>query len=248
MNLKALPTAFDWRSTGWLQSVRNERLPQFCQACFAFATTTALADRVRILGKGQWQYAAWLSVQHVLDCANAGDCKNGGDPNAVHLYAQKTGIPSETCNNYQATVQTCSAENQCYTCNPDGSCDPISNYTHYQVSQFGLVNGTTNVQAEIVARGPVVCAIQATAGLQAYSGGIYSENPPVPSPTFDTVVEVVGWGVQSNVSYWIARPAWGQPWGEAGWLRIVQNSPGHDLGVGSQCFFAVPVLPSFRFA
>jgi hypothetical protein len=42
------------------------------------------------MGKGQWQYAAYMSVQQVLDCGNAGDCTNGGDPNLVHKYAYST--------------------------------------------------------------------------------------------------------------------------------------------------------------
>ncbi len=71
---------------------------------------------------------------------------------------------------------------QCYTCDPDGTCAPISNYTHYQVSQFGLVNGSLNMQAEIMARGPIACAMQTTTGFNAYTGGVYSEAVANPVP------------------------------------------------------------------
>lgn len=70
-----VPTSWDWRSapTGqyFLSPIRNQNNPVFCGSCWAFAATSAIADRVRILGKGLWPWATWLSVQHVLDCSTS---------------------------------------------------------------------------------------------------------------------------------------------------------------------------------
>jgi hypothetical protein len=176
-----LPATWDWRSavtntTGPLPvnlvtTTLNQHLPQYCGSCWAHGSTSAVADRIKIKRGGAFPDIQ-PSIQVILNCGTeAGTC-SGGDDGAVYQYLHDTGIPDATCQAYVAQDFACSAMTTCSTCSPSGGCAPVTNYTHITVGDFGPVSGEQAMMAEIYARGPISCGIDASA-IETYTGGVF---------------------------------------------------------------------------
>ena len=77
----------------------NQHEPQYCGSCYAHATLTQLADRLKI-EKGGLGPDVVLSRQSFLNCAPpknySGGC-DGGDVIDVYGFMKEYGLPDETC-------------------------------------------------------------------------------------------------------------------------------------------------------
>jgi len=239
-----LPKQFDWRNVNGRSLVtvdRNQHLPQYCGSCWAYGSTSAIADRLFIQQNGSYP-EPMLSTQDVIDCAGAGDCSGGGD-DGVFEYAQKQGIPHESCNPYQAQNMACNETFKCYSCGPSNvGCYPITNYTLYKIKSYHSIpaDKPNEMKAEIYHHGPITCGMMVdkefflnyTGGIDEGSGGDSGH-----------VVSVAGWGFDeaSGVEFWIVRNSWGTYWGEGGWFRVATSNskPGQTREIEQSCSYPV---------
>jgi len=247
------PDSFTWCNkdgVNYCTMSRNQHIPQYCGSCWAHGAVSALGDRVKIArgGKG---IDINLSVQHILNCANAGSCY-GGSAGAVYQWLAKestngNGLSYETANPYQACSSdskegfcphmdtSCKPINVARTCGSfsaeGGPCSGLAYFPNVTISDYGSIQGKDAMMKEIYNRGPIACGIDA-GPLLNYESGVIQDR----SSSIDHIISVVGWGTDEKAGgYWIVRNSWGEFWGEMGYVRVAFGS----LGVEDGCNWAV---------
>jgi len=258
MNLN-VPANFSWcdnNGVNYCSHSRNQHIPQYCGSCWAHGAMSAFADRIKIARKAQGTDIT-PSIQHMLNCGNAGTCMGGsvvGPYSWIQQISKKTGsgISYETSQPYLACSSDstegfcrsakfdCSPQNIARTCSTfssmGGKCVGLNKYPNATISEFGQVSGADQMASEIYARGPITCGIDATPIL------IYDGHSVISTPGggIDHVVSVVGWNHDSasGKDYWIVRNSWGEFWGDMGFIYVEK---GHNaLQLEEQCAWAVP--------
>lgn len=247
------PSDFTWcdkDGVNYCTMSRNQHIPQYCGSCWAHGTMSALADRIKIARKGKG-IDINLSIQHMLNCGNAGTCYGGsidGPYQWIYEISKTgTGISYETSQPYLACSYdskegfcpkvdtTCKPINVARTCgsfsSEGGPCSGLSRYPNATVVDFGSVSGKNNMMKEIYNRGPIACGIDATKLLNYENGVINIEGEEI-----DHVVSVVGWATNPQDGFhWIVRNSWGEYWGEMGYVRVAEGA----LNLEDQCSWAI---------
>ena len=251
-----VPSSFDWRDvngSNYCTSARNQHIPQYCGSCWAMASTSSMADRIRIARRGRFP-DYMIAVQTAVYCLMFG-CK-GGDPDFVHWYAKDFGLPVDSCQNYiaQGNGEECTAEHRCQNCSPGGNCSAVTEFPLFYVAEYGNVFGDDNMMAEIYVRGPIACYVDSD---PIWNWGLGPNRTDIfrgcaNCDAIDHVISVVGWGEanvtmanQTNelVPYWIIRNSWGEYWGDNGYFRLKRGD--NQLGINLLgCAWAVPKIPT----
>jgi cathepsin X len=257
MNLQ-VPDTFTWcnnNGVNYCTMSRNQHIPQYCGSCWAHGAMSALGDRIKIARKAQG-IDINLAIQHMLNCGNAGTCMGGSVVGPYSWIKQisrsGTGIAYETEQPYMACSSDstegfcksvkwdCTPMNTARTCSTfssmGGKCVGIKKFPNATISEFGQVSGAADMAAEIFARGPISCGIDASPILIYDGHSIISE----PGGGVDHVVSVVGWNkdTASGKDYWIVRNSWGEFWGDMGYIYVEKGN--NALQLESQCAWAVP--------
>jgi len=249
-----LPDSFDWRDVNgknYVSIARNQHIPQYCGACWAFASLSSLNDRIKIMRKDEWPEIV-LSPQHMLSCGDAGSCR-GGNHFLAYRWLKEAGVTDETCAPYQAKDFTtseidedgddmrqhhCTPMRQCKDCKHSGGCYAVKSPAKYRVTEYGRSIGEAEMKAEIMKRGPIACGVAVTDSfMKDYKGGVFEDMTN--ERKIRHVVSVLGWGeALDGTKYWIGRNSWGTYWGENGFFKIVRGK--NNLMIESECAWAVP--------
>jgi cathepsin X len=240
-----IPTNFSWTNvngTNFCTSSRNQHIPTYCGSCWAMSATSALADRIKITRNAAWPDYE-VAVQSIVYCVQSG-CDGAGLTDAYD-YIKTNGVGVDTCQNYiaQGTGQQCTPIHKCQNCMPGSPCTAVSTYPTVGISEYGTVLGEQQMMAEIVARGPIVCGIDAGPVVNWYlpqANGVFTGGAN--DTDIDHAISVVGFGVEAGTPYWLIRNSWGEYWGQNGFFKLQRG--GNHLGIETCiCSWAVPILP-----
>lgn len=239
----------DWRDrdgVNQLTRVKNQHVPGVCGSSWALSAASMLSDRLKIsrVSKGITFPEYTFSVQSAINCKKGGSCL-GGD---VSLFLENIAswkLPLETCQQYQArnfNDNSCPPEAVCKVTTPN-STFPVKDFVGITVPGFGKIRGARFIKAALE-KGPVVCGLEVTTDFWKYAKSegkelnIFSQEEDFFSKNH--YVEIVGWGVQKGVEYWIVKNSWGREWGYDGFVYLKAGI--NILGVESFCIYADPEL------
>jgi len=210
-----LPESKDWRDEGVITAVKNQGQ---CGSCWAFGTTEQIESYTALAT----QELVELSAQQVtsctpnpLTCGGTGGCM-GSTPPLGYNYVQLFGQTSEQDYPYQSG-HTSNTEDCLYDLS---SLTPVASITGYNNlpanDQQAIINHIATV-------GPLAISVAANT-FKDYHGGVFDGCSYDENIQLNHSVQLVGYGSEGGMDYWIVRNSWGSSWGEDGYIRMLREA------------------------
>lgn len=209
----SFPTGVDWRKSNpaILTPIKDQGS---CGSCWAF-TTAETVETYLAIATGKLSV---LSPQNVVSCTpNPYNCGGSGGCNGAIAelgfeYIRQNGITTEQAWPYQAVTGTCTTAGHTPVAKVSG-CNKLG------------VNNYTDLLAAVATIGPIAVSVDASTW-STYRSGIFSGCDKEKTMDIDHAVQLVGYGAENGVSYWIIRNSWGSSWGENGFIRLLRHDDG----------------------
>jgi len=223
-SLESLPASLDWREKGVVTKVKDQG---GCGSCWAFSATETLESALAIAGGPLLE----LSPQELVSCApnpkscgGSGGCDGSTQPLAFN-YTARAGEVLASSYPYEGST---------------GTCDPTK-IKSPAMGIKGYVTLPTNDYAELMAavveQGPIAISVDASWGM--YEEGVFTcadYETSLCGTTIDHAVQLVGYGTEGGLDYWLVRNSWGESWGEGGYIKVARygaTSKGEPCGTDS---------------
>ncbi|KAM7344174.1 uncharacterized protein ACRADG_010997 [Cochliomyia hominivorax] len=207
--LANLPEKVDWRETGAITPVKNQKS---CNSCWAFASVAALEAHYYL----KYKKRILLSEQNLVDCVKENWGCSGGwmIPSFNYIYKNE-GLNPEAIYPYEAV---------------EGECRHVP---HIGAKSRGYLvtnpGDEKHLQYALAYEGPVAVAIQANENFMNYKSGIFDDNKC--SKQTNHAVLIVGYATENGKDYWLIKNSWGTHWGDNGYIKMARNK-------NSQCAIA----------
>lgn len=225
IDVKDLPTDFDWNAKGAVTSVKDQGN---CGSCWSFSVTGNV-EGLHAIKTGKLEA---YSEQELLDCDTTDSACNGGYMDDAFKAIEKIGgLELESEYPYKAKKNK-----KC-----------MFNSTMVHVKVKGVVDmpkaDEVAIQKYLYANGPISIGINAAA-MQFYRGGVsHPWKILCRKSDLDHGVLLVGWGIKEyplfnkTMPFWTIKNSWGPKWGEQGYYRIYRGD--NSCGVAEMASSAV---------
>nr|XP_027201447.1 crustapain-like [Dermatophagoides pteronyssinus] len=204
------PAQFDWRSQSMVTTIEDQGQ---CGSSWIFAGVGLVESANSIAGNP----LVVLSKQQVLDCVLApfylSDGCNGGMLDDVFHYARQVGLTMEKTYPYKGK---------------QGECRQVLGEWRewiYRYNYLPLNSSDEMIMWVVYNKGPVATLINAgDRHFQLYSGGILTDGGDRGlSGEHDQYVQIIGWGNDNGLDFWLIKNSWGRDWGESGYARMIRG-------------------------
>ena len=206
-------------------------LRQECGCCYAYGAIKAMSHRFcRATHK-----KTVLSSQYIVACDIADNGCVGGCERSVFYFMEQHGITDRKCHPFLGKEKY---DNEfCEKCS-----DPQKPFKLYR-SVYGSTThyvGIDAIKKGLYLYGPMSASIATDIPFSLYNGGIYTSSHKGYIEAGNHAVELIGWGEEKGVPYWIILNQYGTNWGENGTMRIKMGT--NEGLIESFCYGATPVI------
>jgi cathepsin L len=195
-----------------------------CGSCWAFATVETVESfaAIKSISHNQSMVLNVLSPQQLVSCApnprqcgGTGGC-GGSTPELAMEYLAKAGAMTESVMPYMSSDGSLDVPDCDELYNGTSGVRPSVTITGYETLPS---NKYEPVMQALVTKGPLIVTVQASFWF-AYSHGVADPCTNKSNVDINHAVQLVGYGSQDGLDYWLVRNSWGAEWGEGGYIKI----------------------------
>jgi C1A family cysteine protease len=205
--------SFDWRIKGKINPIKDQGL---CGSCLAFSSVSN-AEHIWYLYSGE---LFDLSEQELIDCVKENNGCNGGKMESSFKYLINMGLCLEKDYKYLYLFGNNNISSYCKNC---------KSYVSF-MNCFYILPGNQLTLKYVLNKNPVIASVDASSFyFRFYSSGILDEINC--GTNINHAVEIIGYGNENGIDFWIVRNSWGTDWGENGYIRIKRTNLQNDIGI-----------------
>ncbi|MCJ7532383.1 MAG: protease inhibitor I42 family protein [Anaerolineales bacterium] len=224
---QALPSSFDWRTSGKVSSVKDQG---WCGSSWAFSAVGTMESALMVQGGLSEQD---LSEQYLVSCNTDGmtqpTCDEGGDNSYAMDYHKVNGYKASNQTQSGAVLDSIFPYAEYYNFNSAvHACS--SNYAKsywlqqsdrdswYVAGNWYTIPTVDQIKNAIYTYGPISASVCVGTAFQNYTSGIFTTDEGSQCTYANHAIMLVGWNDAENT--WIFKNSWGTSWGESGYMRI----------------------------